>query len=569
MVKDLFKSPYKEILDYIWVEKDRLISKDKKYMNEFLLCIRKKCILSFEKLHMSDCPNSIEIYASTVECLVKCVETFWDFICEKNELINIRYVLRLINFMVIPMRILPLEISRFIKKLDGYGDRIIEERIKSIVDSEDRVIGLCGDRECVTWFVNKYKVVKKDVCKEIVWVTDEKGDLACEYEVVDYNGLNNRGINSICIINGKDIEKFKAYFNESNIGIKSLCEGDSVVVNFADKATYDHPFIREDLARLPNKPTFYLLDVPQHTNIGDYMITYAEEQFIKKFFPEYSICELSGKEYVSDRMNLIKKLSFFDIVTITGGGFFGTLWSYSANVMYRVIEDFPYKKIVVFPQSVFFEDDEAGVDAKEKARKIINGHKSISVVLRENISYKVAVDMFNDNVKKYVIPDMVLLMLESDKQTHRNGIFLCLRNDKESTLNGKDKKKIERYLRAFGDINYGTMHAQEVIANEDKFDIIQNKLSEISGMELVVTDTLHCLISCVITETPCIVLNNLNRKIEGCCEFLKELEYIRFLHNPNEVVNVDINTLRNSEHRNDDKSKKEIYIRKLVEIIKG
>ena len=45
---------------------------------------------------------------------------------------------------------------------------------------------------------------------------------------------------------------------------------------------------------------------------------------------------------------------------------------------------------------------------------------------------------------------------------------------------------------------------------------IELKLKEFCSAELVVTDSLHAMIFCAITGTPCIVLNSKSPKLKGC-----------------------------------------------------
>ena len=64
---------------------------------------------------------------------------------------------------------------------------------------------------------------------------------------------------------------------------------------------------------------------------------------------------------------------------------------------------------------------------------------------------------------------------------------------------------------------------------------VDEKINEISGLRLVVTDQLHCMISCILTYTPCIVFNNISKKLEGVYKWLKEENYIRICDDLNDL----------------------------------
>ena len=53
-------------------------------------------------------------------------------------------------------------------------------------------------------------------------------------------------------------------------------------------------------------------------------------------------------------------------------------------------------------------------------------------------------------------------------------------------------------------------------------------LRKIASSKLVITDRLHAMIFCYITETPCIVFDNISRKVSGVYEWIKDCDYIRY-----------------------------------------
>ncbi len=56
---------------------------------------------------------------------------------------------------------------------------------------------------------------------------------------------------------------------------------------------------------------------------------------------------------------------------------------------------------------------------------------------------------------------------------------------------------------------------------------VYNKLAQIQDSGLVVTDTLHCMISAALTGTPCIAFNNLSGKVENVYKWIEKMPYIQ------------------------------------------
>ena len=62
------------------------------------------------------------------------------------------------------------------------------------------------------------------------------------------------------------------------------------------------------------------------------------------------------------------------------------------------------------------------------------------------------------------------------------------------------------------------MISQNQILAEVRKSVIVNKLKEFAGAQLVITDRLHGMVFCYLTNTPCIVFSNYNHKVLGTYE---------------------------------------------------
>lgn len=283
-----------------------------------------------------------------------------------------------------------------------------------------------------------------------------------------------------------------------------------------------------------NNTRIILINTPEHTNIGDHLIALGEYAFFHKYLSNYEVLEITGKKYNEKREYVKQQISHKDIIIITGGGFLGSLWQSGENVL-DIIENFPDNRIIIFPQSMYFEEDETGRAIKKKTQRLFWAHRALFVCFREKKSFDLAAALFMGKVRQFLVPDMALILDKSVDKKERNGVLLCLRNDKESILSDVDKQKIKMILK---EKNYyieeSVMHWHSEFDYKKRAEYVEKKIDELKSYSLVVTDTLHCMIICFISQIPCIALNNLTRKVEGVYEYcLKEIPYIHFCNDIN------------------------------------
>lgn len=74
-------------------------------------------------------------------------------------------------------------------------------------------------------------------------------------------------------------------------------------------------------------------------------------------------------------------------------------------------------------------------------------------------------------------------------------------------------------------------------------------LNEFRRASLVITDRMHGMIMAAITNTPCIVMESLDKKILGSYEWIKKLEYIQFVDHANENEVLDMLSKIKTESR--------------------
>lgn len=286
-----------------------------------------------------------------------------------------------------------------------------------------------------------------------------------------------------------------------------------------------------------------LMGTPHHANIGDLAIAYSEEKIIEDLFPneklyimqeeKLDICAKKVKKYINDD----------DIILLHGGGNIGDTYITPEKGRRTVISSFPNNKIIIFPQTAYFES----VKELNISKKIYNSHKNLIIMAREEKSFEfMKKNFFNNTI--YLTPDIVMTLRKISHQKREN-VLLMFRKDKEKILEDETFNYIINHIKSnfnlykISDMNIGTEPVNN-ISNKIRNNILNEKFKELQESKLVITDRLHGMIFSAITETPCVVFTSLTHKIEASYNWIKNLGYIKLCDNVqnlsnciNEVIN--------------------------------
>lgn len=164
-----------------------------------------------------------------------------------------------------------------------------------------------------------------------------------------------------------------------------------------------------------------ILDAPSYSNAGDQLIWSGMEAFLAN----------NGIDCVyrsTDATFALRKLSSDTVVCLVGGGNFGDLWQGSQDLKNRIVEAYLNNRVVVFPQSVCYED----LSLCERDSAIFAEHKDLYICARDKESFAFMQKHFKNRV--LLVPDMVLY-LSFDKRVSdaRHKTLFMMRTDKEAT----------------------------------------------------------------------------------------------------------------------------------------
>ena len=277
----------------------------------------------------------------------------------------------------------------------------------------------------------------------------------------------------------------------------------------------------------------FLTMTPEHQNLGDHAIAYAETQMLNRLGVSYY--EITNKQLkMLDYLKLLRVLNG-RVIFFTGGGNLGTLWPSLEKQIRATIVSNPDSLIVVFPNTVYYSDAPEDRVEEKKSVEIYNDHTSLYLYARERVSYEKMCSLYN-NVK--IVPDMVLSLDRTNGQEKRKGCILCLRWDCERTRTRAEDHAIRKKASdIFGDnileLDMCTGHSIQLCDREKE---LTAQFSKFRSSELVITDRLHGMIFCAITGTPCIVIDSKSPKVRGCYEWIRNLDYIRFADGPEQIL---------------------------------
>jgi pyruvyl transferase EpsO len=173
---------------------------------------------------------------------------------------------------------------------------------------------------------------------------------------------------------------------------------------------------------------YALIDVPNHRNIGDNLIWKGELDFLKTI-PFKNIYSANMATYLHE--NMTKN----SIILLHGGGNFGDIYVDSQQLRLDIIKQFPKNKIIIFPQTIYFENEEI----LKQQSELLNQHQNLTICARDNESYK-RITKYVDASKIKLLPDMAFCMDLSKHHDHtiKNKLLHMKRVDRELNSNYND-----------------------------------------------------------------------------------------------------------------------------------
>ncbi len=279
------------------------------------------------------------------------------------------------------------------------------------------------------------------------------------------------------------------------------------------------------------KPKIFVFLCGYYQNLGDMALTLGHKLLLERYYgDEYEIVMIPSNCTYSSVKYIKKIIKSQDIINILGGGNMDDIYISLENCRRHIIRSFRKNRIVLFPQTMSFEDDFHGKYRLKKSIRTYNSHPDLYIFTREEKSLTLMKKSYSNAKLIDIVPDIVLSINPELEKVERKGIHIAFRHDKE-----KKDNEIDKAVWSFLKQNYDDISIKDTVditideckpENYDKTLYSYWKL--LAQKRVVVTDRLHCMIFCVITGTPCVVFDNSNQKISGVYyRWLSDLKYVR------------------------------------------
>lgn len=272
-----------------------------------------------------------------------------------------------------------------------------------------------------------------------------------------------------------------------------------------------------------------LVDAPYYNNIGDVLIWAGTEDFIRQnnidLISTHSIGTFIFPEIESDVT-----------ILLTGGGNFGDLYRWAQNMRLKVIERYPRNRIIMLPQSVWYDDK----TLIEKDAAIIAQHHELYLCARDNWS----LDFFKTHFSKnriISVPDMAFCIDDAKLIRYRgqeeNKKLFFRRLDQEVTATTPDNiadyevhdwPVIENKPVVYSAIRASWIVARKLPKNKKILSLIDRVAKKYMGTSMVnigckflapysqvTTTRLHALILSILLDKPVRYIDNSTGKLSA------------------------------------------------------
>jgi len=282
------------------------------------------------------------------------------------------------------------------------------------------------------------------------------------------------------------------------------------------------------------KRNIFIIGTPNHGNMGDHAIWYATQRLMEDFFYDSNVVDIDIGDFWEDIGAIASLIKESDIIILQGGGNLGNRYMDDELIRRCTVIYFPNNRLIMFPQTIYFSDDENGRTELKKSIQIYEKNKNLVLIARDTYSYKVMRENFTNDI--FVLQDVALTLNYVDKNKETEDILFCFRNDAEGIIRREEIREMEEFLVQRGNVVRYTDTQVEKYAKKDREWMLNRKIEEFQSASMVVTDRLHGMIFSVITGTPCIVFDNYNSKIKNAYLDLKDMDYIIMVSQKDEFI---------------------------------
>lgn len=278
--------------------------------------------------------------------------------------------------------------------------------------------------------------------------------------------------------------------------------------------------------------------VPTHPNLGDQAQACCIAQWLGEQYPQSEIVEITNLGFDYAEAEVLRHLRTLvqttDLIVFQSGYTMTGTHEYE-NCRAKIIAGFPQNRIVIFPQTIRYDN----AALRQQAIDTYHARPNMILMARDRTSYETATALFAD-FKILLYPDIVTSRIGTRSYAYaRSGILFCMRADDERLYSEATIDSLIQTLSARYDIDKTdtTVQLDCRQSHQRIWGEIEKTIEGYAKYRLVITDRYHGTIFSLIANTPVIVLNSTDHKLKTGIEWFRGVydDYVYHAETPQEV----------------------------------
>ena len=311
--------------------------------------------------------------------------------------------------------------------------------------------------------------------------------------------------------------------------------------------------------------------VPTHSNLGDQAQACCVEKYFRKFFSDHIVFKLSNNafDFYEQKILMIlkEKIKETDLIFFQSGYTFTGIHPYE-NMHRKIVENFPYNKIVFLPQTVKFKNQKI----LENVQNFYGKYDNIYFFARDKISYDIYKSIFPEHRNVHCFPDIVTTEIGNYdfNNNERNGILLCVRNDVEKLYSFQEISLFKEKLQKIAKVSLSDTNSEtKENSLKEYWKKIEETIDDYAQYQVIITDRYHGTIFALIANTPVIILKTTDHKVVTGADWFEGVyeDYVYVVNDLEEASQVAQQIVTGFEYRKLPSYFKEKYYDRLKDII--
>lgn len=311
--------------------------------------------------------------------------------------------------------------------------------------------------------------------------------------------------------------------------------------------------------------------VPTHSNLGDQAQACCIEKYFRKFFSDHIVFKLSNNafDFYEEKILMIlkEKIKETDLIFFQSGYPFTGIHPYE-NMHRKIVENFPYNKIVFLPQTVKFKNQKI----LENVQNFYGKYDNIYFFARDKISYDIYKSIFPEHRNVHCFPDIVTTEIGNYdfNNNERNGILLCVRNDVEKLYSFQEISLFKEKLQKIAKVSLSDTNSEtKENSLKEYWKKIEETIDDYAQYQVIITDRYHGTIFALIANTPVIILKTTDHKVVTGADWFEGVyeDYVYVVNDLEEASQVAQQIVTGFEYRKLPSYFKEKYYDRLKDII--